>query len=165
VAVVWAGSCLALAFLLSPRLRRLSGLRKLYARLPIAAPVARAGDALRRYRARPAALARAFLLTLLAQFLGSAFVVLLGLALGLDVPWAHYFLNVPLIMIISAAPISPGGIGVTEALYLLYFAGAGNPSRVLALAVLVRATTLLGALPGGLVALFRGVAATRARAP
>jgi len=158
VAVVSAGVCGALVFLLSPRLRRLCGLQRLYARLPVAEHIERAGVALRRYRARPQALARAALATLVAQLLGSAFVVLLGWALGLGVPWPHYFLHVPLIMIISAVPVTPGGIGLMEQLYLLYFAAAGNPSLVLALAVLVRATTLAGALPGGLVAAFGGYA-------
>jgi len=156
VAVVLAGTCAALAFLLSPGLRRLCRLQKLYKRLPIAEHIERAGDALARYRAHPAALAQAFLVSLLAQFLGSAFVLLLGVALGVAVPWTHYFLHVPLILIISAVPITPGGIGVMEELYLLYFVAAGNPSLVLALAVLVRATTLAGALPGGLVAAFGG---------
>lgn len=165
VAMVSAGAGAALVLLLSPRLRRLFRLQKLYARLPIAAHIAQAGDAVRRYRARPAALVQAFLISLLAQVLGSAFVVLLGIALDLDVPWTHYFLHVPLILIISAVPITPGGIGVMEQLYLLYFAAAGNPSLVLALAVLVRAVTLAGALPGGLVALSSGFTTPRPRDP
>jgi uncharacterized protein (TIRG00374 family) len=156
VAVVLAAIGATLVFLLSARLRRLCGLQRIYKRLPIATHVERAGDALAHFRAHPAALARAFLVSLVAQALGSIFVFLLGVALGIEVSWMHYVLHVPLILIISAIPITPGGIGVMEELYLLYFAAAGNPSVVLALAVLVRVTTLLGALPGGLVAAFGG---------
>ncbi|MBT3295603.1 MAG: flippase-like domain-containing protein [Verrucomicrobia bacterium] len=163
VAVVFTAACAVLALLLSPRLRRLCGLQKLYARLPIAKHLAAAGDAADGYRAAPGTLVRAFLISLLAQFLGSAFVFLLGVALGLDVPWPHYFLHVPLILIISALPITPGGIGVMEELYLLYFVAAGNPSLVLTLAVLVRAMTLLSALPGGLVAALTGNLSARER--
>ena len=58
-----------------------------------------------------------------------------------------------LIIIISAIPITPGGVGVMEELYLIYFASVSNNSKVLVLAVLVRFTILIANLPGGLIAL------------
>jgi hypothetical protein len=39
-----------------------------------------------------------------------------------------------------------------EEFYLLYFAAAGNPSTIFALAVLVRAVIICSVLPGAIVA-------------
>ena len=93
-------------------------------------------------------------LSLFAQLLAVISVMLIGLGLTLQIQWYLYFLYVPLIIIISAVPITPGGIGVMEELYLIYFASVSNNSQVLVLAVLVRFTILICNLPGGLVALF-----------
>ena len=79
--------------------------------------------------------------------------MLVGLGLSLQIQWYLYFLYVPLIIIISAVPITPGSVGVMEELYLIYFVSASNNSKVLVLAVLVRFAILISNLPGGLVAL------------
>jgi len=78
-------------------------------------------------------------------------VGLAGASLGLDIAWYEYFVYVPLIYIIGSVPITPGGIGLVEQLFLLYFAAA-NPSRVLALALLARLIPILWSLPGAVVA-------------
>ena len=53
----------------------------------------------------------------------------------------------------GAVPLTPGGVGVMEELYLIYFVSASNNNKVLLLAVLVRFTIMISSLPGGLVAL------------
>ena len=93
-------------------------------------------------------------LTLFVQLLTVISVMLVGLGLTLQIQWYLYFLYVPLIIIISAVPLTPGSVGVMEELFLIYFASASNNSKVLVLAVLVRFTILICNLPGGLVALF-----------
>ena len=92
-------------------------------------------------------------LTLFVQLLSIIAVMLVGLGLSLQIPWYMYFLYVPLIIIISAVPITPGSVGVMEELYLIYFVSASNNSKVLVLAVLVRFTIMISNLPGGLVAM------------
>ena len=92
--------------------------------------------------------------TLLAQGIAIISVATLGVSLGLNVPLSQYFIFIPLIILLSALPITPGGVGVMEELYLLYFASAGDPSKVRLLAVLARGTIILSNLPGSLVILF-----------
>lgn len=151
-AAVTAGLAGAMAFLLSPQLRRRLRLNRFYERLPVARHMAAAADAVTHYRRHRRGMAAAGALTVVTQVLGVGSVALVGLGLGLAVPWYVYFAYVPLVMIISALPITPGGIGVMEELYLLYFATAGTSSSLLALALLVRVVLLCGALPGVVVA-------------
>jgi uncharacterized protein (TIRG00374 family) len=92
-------------------------------------------------------------LSFCAQVLAVISVMLIGLGLNLQIQWYMYFLYVPLIIIISAVPITPGGVGVMEELYLIYFVSVSNNSKVLVLALLVRFTIIICNLPGGLVAL------------
>ena len=83
--------------------------------------------------------------------------LLLGKALGLDwIEPTHYFVFIPTIMILSALPISLGGIGWGEAMYVHFFtkvaavqaADIGN--RTVALSLTFRLTQILWSLPGGL---------------
>jgi glycosyltransferase 2 family protein len=149
---VTAGLTATAVFVLSARLRRVLRLDRLYKRLPVARHVAAAAGAVTCFRQNRRAIAAAGALTLVAQTLGIGSVALVGMGLGLAVPWHVYFAYVPLVMILSALPVTPGGIGVMEELYLLYFAAAGSASSILVLALLVRAVLLCGALPGIVVA-------------
>lgn len=146
--IVTVGLLGGITFLLSSRLRRILHLDRVYQKLPFARHVAAAGDAIRDYRQNARRLMPCVLLTAVAQILGVAFVILIGSGLGLDLPWYVYFAYIPLIMMISAIPVTPGAIGVMEGLYLLYFGAAGSADTILALAILVRAVLLCGALPG-----------------
>jgi len=151
-AAVTAGLLAAIAFVLSPRLRQILRLNRLYERLPVTEHVAAAAGAVAHFRRSGRGMTTAAALTALAQTLGIGSVALVGMGLGLAVPWYAYFAYVPLVMIISAVPVTPGGIGVMEELYLLYFAAAGTSSKILVLALLVRVVLLCGALPGIIVA-------------
>ena len=79
--------------------------------------------------------------------------MLIGLGLSLKIPWYAYFLYVPLITIISSIPITPGGIGLMEELYILFFISESSNSELLLLAIIVRFVILLSNLPGGLIAI------------
>jgi uncharacterized membrane protein YbhN (UPF0104 family) len=137
--------------LISGRLRRLLGLQGLFRRLPFYRHVVSAGDAFGRYGRGAPVLLRAAGLTVVAQGLSIGSVALAGAALHLPVPWHAFVLYVPLILIVSAVPVTPGGIGVMEQLYVLYLL-PGDPAAAVALALLVRATMVLVALPGAVVA-------------
>jgi len=105
----------------------------------------------------PAAVVRAMGLSAITQTLQICSVLLIGLGLGLRVPLLHYFLCVPLILILSSVPITPGSIGVTEELFLLYFAGQAAPGGLLALALLNRVLLLLSVVVGAVFAVVRPV--------
>ncbi len=151
VLVVLAVLIVTLAFLLSRRFRRLFHLQKLYQRLPIAHHIAAAGDAAVVYRRQIGQLFKAILMTIGAHVFFIGAITLLGLSLRLDTPWYNFFIYIPLIYIIGAIPISPGGAGWIENLYVWFFAPV-SASMVLALALLARLIPILWGIPGIIVA-------------
>jgi hypothetical protein len=159
VAVVLAVVAVALAFLLSRRLRQALHLQKLYQKLPIAHHIDAASKAVRIYRRRMGALAQAVAVTFGAHFLFVSSFALMGMALHIDVPFSLYYVYIPLIYIIGAVPITPGGLGVVEKLYVAFFVAAGaaaattTPTQVVTLAMLARLLPIFWGLPGLLVAI------------
>jgi glycosyltransferase 2 family protein len=146
VAVLLSCLLLAMAFLLSGRFRRFFHVQKLYGRLPIAHHIADAGEATGRFRRRPGKLIEALGISFAAH---AAFVfaaLLIGKSLGIPVPWHKYYLYIPLIYVIAAVPITPGGLGVVEKLYVVFL--AANPSALLVLALIMRLLPILVGLPG-----------------
>jgi len=153
IAVVLAALGLVLTFLLSARFRRALHLQKLYGRLPIAHHIVAAGDAVGLYRRRMGTLGKAVALTVVAHVFFVGAIALVGMSLSLDVPWYSYFIFVPLIYIAAAVPVTPGGVGVIEGLYVALFVSARcTSSQILALALLARAIPMFWALPGAIVA-------------
>lgn len=143
-----------MAFFLSPRLRRLPGLQGLYSRLPIAHHLKAAGRSIRIFRRRPGYLLWGLVVTFVGQgfFLGG--IAMLGVALGIDTPIYTYFVYLPLIYILGAVPITPGGVGWVENLYVEFFgATAVALSAIVALAMLARLLPIFWGLPGLIVAI------------
>ncbi|MFP4105492.1 MAG: lysylphosphatidylglycerol synthase transmembrane domain-containing protein [Phycisphaerae bacterium] len=152
-AVVTAIVVTALLLLLSRRLRRWLRFEKFYSRLPIARQLRKAGEAAALYRKRIKYLLTAVLITFVAHLFFIGAVMMIGFSLHIKaVSWFHYFIYVPLIYILGAVPISPGGVGWVEGLYQGYFSGA-NASKVLALAMLARLIPMFWSLPGAIVAI------------
>ena len=146
----------ALVFMLSPRFRKLFHLQKLYQRLPIAHHIAAAGDAANLYRRRLGTLAKALLITFGAQAIWMCSVGLLGIALGLKLPFYTYFLYVPVIYMVGAFIPTPGGVGGVEGAYLFFFVAAYpevGASQILALALLARLWDIARGLPGAVIAI------------
>ncbi|HDY65978.1 MAG TPA: flippase-like domain-containing protein [Phycisphaerae bacterium] len=144
-----------MAFLLSSRLRGILHLQKIYQRLPIAHHIQAAGEATHVYRRRPGVLLVGVLITIVAHvfFIGS--IAILGFALRLPTSWYDYFIYLPLIYIIGAIPITPGGVGWVEKLYVSFFvvgAAAVGTTGIIALAMLSRILQMFWGLPGLLVA-------------
>jgi hypothetical protein len=72
--------------------------------------------------------------------------------LQIEVDWKVFLVIVPMIICISALPITPNGLGVRENLYVLALAPAMVPStKALALSLLAYAGSLFWSLFGGLV--------------
>lgn len=144
---------LMLTFLLSGRFRRALHLQKLYRRLPIAHHIAAAGSAVGLYKKRMGTLAKAVGITVGAHVFFVGAIALVGMSLSLDVPWYSYYIFVPLIYIAGSVPITPGGVGVIEGLYVaLFVSETCSSSEVLALALLARGIPMFWALPGAVVA-------------
>lgn len=149
VLIVVAIVIAAMAFLLSHRFRRLFHLDKIYRRLPIAHHFEAAGDAARLFRQRLGSLVKAIGITFGAHVVWVGSIAMLGESMpSMDaVAWYRYFIYIPLIYILGAIPITPGGIGLVEKLYIVFFA-AVSPSTVLALALLARFAPMIWSLPG-----------------
>jgi glycosyltransferase 2 family protein len=156
---VWvAGAALAalvgavlLAF--SPFLRRVLGLNLLNRWLPLARQLDVAEHAFQCYRRNPLAIARAMGQTFIVHLLLVFGIALFGTSLGLSIPWYQYVVHVPLIYIIAAVPIVPGGVGLVESMYQAFFWGWAQPDGILALALLARLVPMLWSLPGVIVAM------------
>jgi len=159
VTVTIAGS---LTLLLSARLRRFFRLGTLFARVGLARITDSLGEAARLYEHHLARLAWPGVITLISTLVLVASLALLGGALGMQTAWHTYVLYVPLITIIAAVPLTPGGLGFVEQLYLFYFASAAcGPSQILTFVLLIRVLSILCSLPGALELL----AGTRVPAP
>ncbi len=153
IAVVLTVLGLMLVFLLSGGFRRRLHLQKIYRRLPIAHHIAAAGDAVRLYKRRIGQLTEAIIATVVSHIFYVGVVALVGMGLSLEIPWYSYFIFVPLITIAGAVPVTPGGIGVVEGLYVaLFVSDTCSSSQVLALALLARAIPMFWGLPGAIVA-------------
>ena len=153
--VVTAGLVFILVFLLNRRFRKALHLQKLYRRLPIAHHIEQAGTAADLYRKRYRVLIEALLITFGAHAFFVGAIAMIGASLQLAIPWHEYLLYVPLIYIIAAVPITPGGVGLMEAAFVKFFAAppAVGVSEVFAMALLARLVPAICGLPGAIVAI------------
>ena len=132
--------------------------RKLFGRLLAFGPLKHhldvAGKAVELYRRRFPSLLGAAGFTFCSQTIHITGILLLGAGLHLATPWHAYYLFAPLIYIIAAVPLSPGGLGVMEFCFVTFFAaGAVTANEAMALALLVRLGPMICSLPGLVVAL------------
>ena len=109
----------------------------------------RALSAVARVAARPAVLARAFGLSLISHGVLVAAVAVLAVPLDASVPWYWFAVIVPFITLITLVPVSLGGAGVRELLYVTLFGAVGmRAEAALALSLSVSAAALTWALMG-----------------
>lgn len=142
-----------MSLILSRTLRRVLHLQKIYRRLPFAKAIESFGHAAVLYRRRWRTLAQVLLITLAAPAIWVAALALMGRSLDLPIPWPSYFLYIPLIYILGSVPLTPGGAGWIESLYLVFFAALANSSEILAFAILARLVPISWAIPGMIVAI------------
>ena len=152
VAIILPAVAGMMLFLLSRRFRHFFRLDRIYSRLSIAHHIEAAGDAAVQYRQRLGAMAGAVGISALSHLAFVAFVALMGMSLSIPAGWMEYFLYVPLIYIIGAIPLTPGGVGWVENWYLRFFHATGGASTILVLALLARLVPMLWGLPGAIVA-------------
>jgi glycosyltransferase 2 family protein len=144
----------ALGFLLSDTLRRWFHLDKIYKRLPIAHHFEAAGEAVNIYRQRIGSLVLAVCMTFVAHLCMFCSIAFLGSAMGMDTAVFTFLVYLPLIYILGAVPITPGGVGIVENLYVEAFRTVTvGASTIIALAMLTRLILILWSLPGLIVAI------------
>ena len=143
-----AGACLAASALgLHPA--GISLARGALARAPWLGPRlagigGRALEALAALATRPAALGAAFAWSLVAQGLTVLAVFCLGMPLGAPVAFAWYAAIVPSVALLATLPLSIGGAGVREVLYVACFGAVGmRREAALALSLAVFAASLV----------------------
>ena len=109
-------------------------------------------EALARYRSAPVALTYATVISFVFQFVVVGVVFLNARALNLQFPLSVLAVFVPLISLGGMLPVTVNGLGVREALYILFFGRLGAPTEMsVSLALLFLAVTFVSSLPGGLV--------------
>jgi len=134
----------------SSRVGRALRLDALLDRLPRKENLRIAVRTLRGLPRSPRTAAAVAVMTLGVHLLLAGGIACLGAALELPVPLRLYFLFVPVIYILAAVPVSIGGLGVVEGMYVLFFGpwAEAGASAVLALALLARITPMLLSVPG-----------------
>ncbi|MBU0481257.1 MAG: flippase-like domain-containing protein [Proteobacteria bacterium] len=136
---------------LNERFNNSAMLRWLITRLPFSRQLEVLRAAMHLHRKMDGLLAPVVIYSLLIVLAFVLSVMFIGLSLGINLHWYQYFLYMPLIMMITAVPITPGGVGVMEELFLYFFSSAGDPQKILAMALLYRLTLIVTGLPGGVV--------------
>jgi len=153
VAVVLAAVAATYLVVFSRRVRRALHIQKLYERTRFARYVWALGDAVGVYKRHVRALLAVVALTLGAHVLFVGSIGMTGVSLSLDSPYYSYFIYIPLIYIIGSVPLTPGGVGLIEKFYVVFFVSAHvSASQVLALALLARLIPIFWSLPGAVVA-------------
>lgn len=146
--------CVAALVFYSRRVRRLVRLDTILGRLPFQRIVKRCDEAVFLYRHHKAAVVWASGLSVLMQLVGVCGMYALGRSIDLGPPGGilglySYLVYVPVLMMVSAIPVSPGGLGWREGAFAIFFGYSGVPSGMgLALAVLYRGTRIVWGLPG-----------------
>lgn len=106
-------------------------------------------NAVGRYRAHRGVLLHVMVWSIIVQVLRVTQAYLLGIGLGIDVPFAYYLLFMPLGLLLLLLPISVSGFGVPQAGFVWMLQPQGVPgTQSLALSTLIVLTGLAGNLPG-----------------
>jgi uncharacterized membrane protein YbhN (UPF0104 family) len=156
-AAICACGVLGLALFYNPTLHRLSGFDYLLSKLPMQKQVRGAVDAMRQYGKRPGLA----LWTLIVSFPVHGAVVtsamFAGMAFGLPLHWAYYWVAVPVIVLAGAIPLSPQGAGIMEGFAVLLTRAQGvTVTQAFALTMSIRMVQIIWNLTGGLFVLHGG---------
>ena len=114
------------------------------------------GDALSRYRTRPATLLHVFVWSIAVQVLRIVQAYFLGAGLGFTVPFRYYLVFMPVGLLMLLLPISVSGFGAPQAMIVWLMRPLGvTDEQSFALSTLIVLTGLAGNLPGLLLWLRR----------
>ena len=143
---------LGMIFMKKEVLKKIPFVENIYNRLPFRHTITKIYHALYIYRHNKITLFITVLLSVLMQVSIIIAVYLLGKCFGVvHVPFINYFVFVPVISVVSALPISVGGLGVGESAYVYFFNLIYEQSaRYLAMALGLRVIMVLWSLVGGI---------------
>ena len=131
--------------------------RGLVSRLPLEHQLRRVDAATRRLLQHIPCFGGSILCTLMLQFLALSSFVVAAYALQMsfeDSKVFDYYACIGSGVVVAAIPISPQGLGTSEAVYRQFMLGShGTLSQILCMAMAVRLIGLFWSLPGSLVAL------------
>jgi uncharacterized protein (TIRG00374 family) len=159
IAAVGICICVAIGMLLfyNKTLHRLSGMDFLLKKLPMQKQVRGAVDAMHRYGERPVLAIWALIISLPVHGAVISSAMLAGMAFGLQIHWAYYWVAVPVIVLAGAMPGPPQGAGVMELFAVLLLRPQGvTVSQAFALTMSIRMVQILWNLAGGLFVLRGG---------
>lgn len=147
-----------LAAYANPALRRRIGFERLLARLPMSGALTQIDQALTVCAREPRELAWAVCFSLFNQFCVMGALTTLGASFGESVlQFPNYVVVGALGNLVSAIPLTPGGVGVAEAAYgQLFQMQGGNWTLGFAVAIAWRLCLVLVGLGGGLFLLMPG---------
>jgi len=120
--------------------------------LPFLIPkIGRRFELVYRYWENPRFMAISLAMSFLIQATVVIINILIGRAVGVEVPWAFYFVFTPLVGIVSMMPFSVYGLGVREGAYVYFLGQVGiGTSQALAFALvwltLASSTSILGGI-------------------
>jgi hypothetical protein len=134
--------------------RTWSGARAWLRRLPKGEWLERSLDSCRQFGREPLFVSRTLSISMLLNAICVLQVLVLSQGLGLNIPPLVLFVTVPVIICISALPITPSGLGVRENLFVFMLAQSTigvAATSALSLSLLAYAGSLFWSLVGGLV--------------
>jgi uncharacterized protein (TIRG00374 family) len=116
----------------------------------------RAYREIKEYRQQKTQLFYSFLLSLLVQFVSGFIWFFVGLSISISRSILYYFLYIPVIGVITMIPITVGGLGMRENMFVNIFSSVAGIAREKALAIsgLYLIINLIFALIGGVLFLF-----------
>ena len=107
------------------------------------------GDAVSRYRGRTPAVLHVMVWSLVVQLLRIGQAYLLGLGLGIRVPFSYYVVFMPIGLLMLLLPVSISGFGLPQGVIVWLLRPVGVPdAQSFALSTLIVLTGLAGNLPG-----------------
>jgi uncharacterized protein (TIRG00374 family) len=143
-----------LIFVLSPKLRAMLRLHKLFGRMSVAKHFEHAGKAVDQYRRHPLMMLANVLIALLVHFTVFGSIAMIGHSLLPNIPTYRYYVYLPIIYIIGAVPVTPGGVGLIESMYIEFLAtSAAAVTGLFTLSMIARAIPMVLSLPGLIVAI------------
>ncbi len=143
---------LALSPKILHRLDRLAPIRKLVPHF------AKIQEGFKVARANPVLIVKSLLLSYLYHTFTVINVVATAYVVGwIEPPLSDLFVALPLVLLISAIPLTPNSLGIQEGAYFYFLTGLGaSPSQALAIGLILRAKQYVLAVIGGAVFLVEG---------
>jgi uncharacterized protein (TIRG00374 family) len=157
--------CVVIGFTVfyNPLLHRISGLDYLLKKLPMQKQVRGAIDTMQRFGQRPWLGIWALIVSFPVHAAVVSSAMFAGMAFGLPLHWAYYWVAVPVIVLAGAIPLSPQGAGVMEGFAVLLTRSQHvSVAQAFALTMSIRMVQILWNLTGGIFVLRGGFHAPNA---